>query len=64
MDKENLYDKDFVKNRTVGFDKWKDYILGKEDKVEKTPEWAAKETGLSAKILELWQGNGETEKYI
>ena len=49
--KENLYDKDFVKNRTVGFDKWKDYILGKDDKVEKTPEWAAKETGLSAKDI-------------
>ena len=49
--KENLYDKDFVKNRTIGFDKWKDYILGKDDKVEKTPEWAAKETGLSAKDI-------------
>ena len=49
--KENLYDKEFVKNRTTGFDKWKDYILGKEDKVEKTPEWAAKETGLAAKDI-------------
>ena len=49
--KEDLYDKEFVKNRTVGFDKWKDYILGKEDKIEKTPEWAAEETGLAAKDI-------------
>ena len=49
--KENLYDKEFVKNRTTGFDKWKDYILGKEDKIEKTPEWAANETGLAAKDI-------------
>ena len=49
--KEDLYDKEFVKNRTVGFDKWKDYILGKEDKIEKTPEWAPEETGLAAKDI-------------
>lgn len=46
---EDLYDKDFVENRTVGFDKWRDYILGKEDGVAKTPEWQEKETGVPAK---------------
>ena len=30
---EDLYDKDYVAKRTVGFDEWKDYILGKEDGV-------------------------------
>ena len=49
--KENLYDKEFVKNRTTGFEIWKEYILGKEDKIEKTPEWASKETGLAAKDI-------------
>ena len=49
--KENLYDKEFVKNRTTGFEVWKEYILGKEDKIEKTPEWASKETGLAAKDI-------------
>lgn len=46
---EELYDKDYVEKRTTGFDKWQDYILGKEDGVAKTPEWAEAETGVPAK---------------
>ncbi len=40
---EGTYDKWFVENRTVGFEEWKQHILGKgEDKTPKTPQWAAK----------------------
>ena len=39
---EDLYDKEYVAKRTVGFDQWKDYILGKEDGIPKTPEWQEK----------------------
>jgi molybdopterin guanine dinucleotide-containing S/N-oxide reductase-like protein len=46
---EDLYDKDYVANRTVGFDAWKDYILGKADGVPKTPEWQENESGIAAK---------------
>ncbi|MBW2028682.1 MAG: molybdopterin-dependent oxidoreductase [Deltaproteobacteria bacterium] len=46
---EGLYDKDYVKERTVGFEKWRDYILGKEDGVPKTPEWQEGESGIPAK---------------
>jgi trimethylamine-N-oxide reductase (cytochrome c) len=45
---EGLYDKWFIENRTAGFDKWKDIVLGKTDGVPKTPEWQEKETGLAA----------------
>ena len=45
---ENLYDKDYVQNRTTGFDKWKDYVLGKTDGVPKTPEWAERESNIPA----------------
>jgi trimethylamine-N-oxide reductase (cytochrome c) len=45
---EDLYDKDYVKNRTVGFDEWRDYLLGKDDGVPKTPEWQETETGIPA----------------
>ena len=38
--KEDLYDKDYVKTHTVGFDKWKAYLLGDEDGVAKTPGMA------------------------
>ena len=47
--KEGLYDKEYVKTHTVGFDKWKAYLLGEEDGIPKTPEWQEKETGVPAK---------------
>lgn len=47
--KEDLYDKEYVKTHTVGFDKWKAYLLGDEDGIPKTPEWQEKETGVPAK---------------
>ncbi len=46
---EDLYDKDYVAKRTHGFDKWKDYILGKEDGIAKTPEWQEPESNIPAK---------------
>lgn len=46
---ENLYDKEYVASHTVGFDKWKGYILGEDDDVPKTPEWQERETGVPAK---------------
>ncbi len=47
--KEGLYDKDYVTTHTVGFDKWKAYLLGDEDGIAKTPEWQEAETGVPAK---------------
>ena len=46
---EGTYDKDFVGTRTIGFEKWRDYLLGDEDGVPKTPEWQEAETGVPAK---------------
>ncbi len=46
---EDLYDKSYVADRTVGFEKWKEYILGREDGIPKTPEWQEQETGVPAK---------------
>ena len=47
--KEDLYDKEYVKRHTVGFDKWKAYLLGDDDGIPKTPEWQEAETGVPAK---------------
>ena len=60
---EGLYDKDYIRTRTVGFDKWEDYILGKEDGVPKTPDWAEKESTIPAreiKALAREWGNKKT----
>jgi len=46
---EDIYDKEYVATRTTGFDQWKDYVLGKEDGIPKTPEWQEKETTVPAK---------------
>jgi anaerobic dimethyl sulfoxide reductase subunit A len=43
---EEIYDHQFISTHTVGFDKFRDYILGEEDGVPKTPEWAEGITGV------------------
>jgi len=49
--KENRHDQDFVETHTVGFDKFREYVFGQEDGVEKTPEWAAPICGIPAAII-------------
>jgi molybdopterin guanine dinucleotide-containing S/N-oxide reductase-like protein len=62
---ENLYDKEYVVERTVGFDAWKDYILGQEDGVPKTPEWQEVETGVPAReIRALAREWGNKKTYL
>ena len=49
---ENLYDREFIDTYTIGFDKFKDYVLGEEDGIVKTPAWAEGITGVPAAIIE------------
>ena len=37
--KEGLYDKEYVKTHTTGFDAWKASVMGERDGVAKSPEW-------------------------
>ncbi len=37
---EDLHNKEFIEKYTIGFEKYKSYLLGEEDGIAKTPEWA------------------------
>jgi molybdopterin guanine dinucleotide-containing S/N-oxide reductase-like protein len=50
---EDLYDKEYVATHAVGFDKFKDYVLGKEDGIPKTPKWAAGITTVPSRITKV-----------
>ena len=49
--RENLQDQAFLDRYTVGFDKFKEYVLGIEDGVEKTPAWAEAICGVPAQTI-------------
>jgi trimethylamine-N-oxide reductase (cytochrome c) len=44
--KEGTWNKEYIKTHAVGMDKIEDYVLGKEDGIPKTPEWASKKCGV------------------
>ncbi|MFX1488050.1 MAG: molybdopterin-dependent oxidoreductase [Promethearchaeota archaeon] len=49
---ENLQDQNFIDKYTVGYDKYKAYILGEEDGIPKTSQWAEDITKVPAEIIE------------
>jgi anaerobic dimethyl sulfoxide reductase subunit A len=52
MVKENLHDQAFLDTYTIGFDRFRDYLMGQDDGIEKTPAWAEKITGVDASTIE------------
>jgi molybdopterin guanine dinucleotide-containing S/N-oxide reductase-like protein len=44
--KEGTWNKEYIKTHAIGMDKVEDYVLGKEDGIPKTPEWASKKCGV------------------
>lgn len=48
---ENTYDKWFVENRTIGFEEFKSHILGKDDGIPRTPQWAAEISDVPAHTI-------------
>jgi trimethylamine-N-oxide reductase (cytochrome c) len=47
---EGTYDHDYVANRTYGFEEFKKHIMGDDDGVPKTPEWAEGITSVQARV--------------
>jgi anaerobic dimethyl sulfoxide reductase subunit A len=48
---EDLHDKEFLAKYTVGFEKFAEYVLGEEDGIIKTPEWAERITTVPAETI-------------
>ncbi len=45
------YDKEYLETHSVGFDKFASYVLGEEDGIPKTPEWASHKCGVPVRII-------------
>ena len=48
---EETYDKDFIATHTHGFNKFKAYVIGEEDGIAKTPQWASPLCGVPTRII-------------
>lgn len=53
---QNLYDHEYVEKwvEPKGFEKWRSYVLGENDDVPKTPEWAESITALPAETIQAF----------
>jgi len=49
---DGLQDQAFLDRFTVGFDRFKEYVVGQEDGQPKTPQWAESITGVPAATIE------------
>ncbi len=72
--KRGYHDQAFIDEWTVGFDQYKDYLFGKVDGVEKSPEWAEQISSVPAShirklayelgttkpaVVDTWSGPGQ-----
>ena len=48
---EGTYDQEYVRTHTVGFERFRAYVMGEEDGIAKTPKWAEPITGVPARII-------------
>jgi len=48
---EGLQDQAFIDRHTVGFEAYRDYVLGKEDGIARTPQWAEAITRVPAWVI-------------
>lgn len=58
---EDLWDKEFIATHSFGFDIFKKYVLGEEDGVPKTPDWAEPICGVPVRIIKALARNWHKE---
>jgi anaerobic selenocysteine-containing dehydrogenase len=61
---EGTYDKKYIATHSYGFDKFEEYVLGKEDGIPKTPAWASEKTAVPEwtikALARFWASNPAT----
>ena len=60
--KDDAYDKRFIKKYTVGFESFADYVLGKKNNQECTPEWASQITKIPVNLINELADKIKTKK--
>ena len=48
---EGTYDKEYIRTHAFGFEKFVDYVMGKEDGIPKTSKWAEPLCGVPSRII-------------
>ncbi len=48
---EDTYDKQYIDTHTIGFEEFREYVLGKDDGTPKTPKWSEEISGVPARII-------------
>jgi molybdopterin guanine dinucleotide-containing S/N-oxide reductase-like protein len=67
---EGTYDRKYIATHTYGYEKFEEYVLGQEDGIPKTPQWASPKCGIpewtikalarvwASRITSITHGNG------
>ena len=48
---EDTWDKEYVDSHSIGFEQFRDYVMGEEDGVPKTPKWAEAKCGIPSRTI-------------
>jgi len=59
---EGTYDKEYIRTHAFGFDKFADYVLGREDGIAKTPKWAEEKCGVPSRIIKAFAREWASKK--
>jgi molybdopterin guanine dinucleotide-containing S/N-oxide reductase-like protein len=60
--KDGTYDKAYLETHAYGVDKFEDYVMGREDGVPKTPEWASKITAVPSRVIKALAREWSTKR--
>lgn len=64
LEREGLVDDGFLERHTVGYDRFRSYLLGTSDGVPKTPEWAEAITGVASDVTAGLAGEMAEERTL